>query len=69
MRRSGPPQMVCADCGSQMRLDDQDEIKRGVYKYWFVCSNVKCNVGCTLDGSTGETFWDMSLMEEDQLPF
>ena len=66
MRRSGPPQMVCTKCGSQMRLDDKDELRRGVFQYWYECD--KCNIGCTVNESTGEIKWDDSAMEDD-LPF
>lgn len=49
-----------------MLLDDQDELRRGVFKYWFACD--RCGSGCTLNGATGETYWDDSEKEDD-LPF
>ncbi|MBR2907421.1 MAG: hypothetical protein IKJ04_06295 [Clostridia bacterium] len=58
--------MLCQKCGSQMLLDDQDELRRGVFKYWFACD--RCGSGCTLNGATGETYWDDSEKEDD-LPF
>ena len=65
MRRNGPPQMLCQKCGSQMRLDDQDEIRRGVFDYYCACD--RCGITCTLSGATGETVWIGN--EEDDLPF
>lgn len=67
MRRSGKPQVQCSKCGNLMRLDDKDELRRGVYKYWFACD--RCSVYCTLDGSTGEMSWDYEIVKEDDLPF
>lgn len=48
-----------------MRLDDRDELQKGVYKYWFACT--KCDANCTLDESTGNIDWSDSF--RDNLPF
>ena len=48
-----------------MRLDDKDELERGLFKYWFACT--KCDTTCTLDESTGNIDWGDSF--SDNLPF
>ena len=39
-----------------MRLDDKDEVLRGMYKYWYVCD--LCRFGCTVDEYSGKIEWD-----------
>ena len=46
-----------------MRLDDKDELHRGVYKYWYACD--KCNTCCTVNEESGEIWWDESLTDDD----
>ena len=61
--------MLCSKCGNQMRLDDKDELRRGVFQYWFECD--RCHVGCTMNESTGEIKWNQfeAVETEDDLPF
>ena len=66
MRRT-TPQVTCVKCGNVMRLDDQDEESRGIYKYWFACDS--CGISCVLDGKTGDMEWDSGSETDDDLPF
>ena len=52
-----------------MRLDDKEKLQRGIFKYWFECD--RCNVGCTLNGVSGEISWNEieTIGTEDDLPF
>ena len=58
--------MVCTKCGSLMRLDDKDEIRKGVFQYRYECD--KCHTGCTVNESTGGILWNENV-EEDDIPF
>ena len=62
MRRGVDPQLKCNRCGEMMRLDDKDEVLRGIYKYWLICP--ECSNSCTVDGLTGAVEW-----EDDDVPF
>ena len=44
--------VVCPKCGKKMRVDDKDEVRKGVLNYWFVCD--ECNSSGYLDGVSGE---------------
>ena len=59
--------MKCNRCGNMMRLDDSDEISRGVFEYYFVCN--ECDNSCTVNGSTGVIKWYDDDDEFSDLPF